>query len=114
MQDTKSECMKADPKDDPRWETMPPKRTQVLPKKSVFFSLTRFQEGSTVVENTCPHENCRGLVIEKSNTKGSKEYKVIHGAEELKELTFQVSSIQRIYVGPILCALNSHSFSYIF
>ena len=97
-----------------RWKTAPPKGTRVLPKKPVFFSLTRFQEGSTVVENTCSHKNCRGLVIQKFNTKGSKEYKVIHGAEELKDLTFQVSSIQRIYVGPILCALNSHSFSYIF
>ena len=97
-----------------RWKTTPPKRTQVLPKKPVFFPVTRFQRGSTVVENTCSHENCRGLVIEKSNRKDSKEYKVMHGLVELKDLTFQVDRIQKIYVGPILCALNSHSFSYIF
>ena len=97
-----------------RWKTTPPRGTQVLPKKPVFFSLTRFQEGSTVVENTCSHRNCRGLVIEKSNTGDSTEYKVMHGLEEIKDLTFQVNTIQRIYVGPILCALNSHSFSYIF
>lgn len=97
-----------------RWKTTPPKRTQVPPKKPVFFSLTRFQRGSTVVENTCSHENCRGLVIEKSNTKDSKEYKVMHGLEEVKDLTFQVDKIRKIFVGPILCALNSDSFSYIF
>jgi len=97
-----------------RWKTTPPKRNQVPPKKPVFFSLTRFQRGSTVVENTCSHENCRGLVIEKSNTKDSKEYKVMHGPEEAKDLTFQVDKIRKIYVGPIPCALNSHSFSYIF
>ena len=97
-----------------RWKTTPPKRTQVLPKKPVFFSLTRFQRGSTVMENTCSHENCRGLVIEKSNIRDSKEYKVMHGLEEVKDLTFQVDKIRKIYVGPILCALNSHSFFYIF
>jgi len=90
-----------------RWKT-PPKRTQPRPKK-IAFSLTHFQRGSTAVENTCSHDDCRGLVIEKSNIKDSKEYKVMHGPEEAKDLTFRVDKIRKINVGPIPCTLSSHS-----
>jgi len=90
-----------------RWKATP-KRTQLRPKKTVF-SLTRFQRGSTVVENTCSHDNCRGLVIEMSNIRGSKEYKVMHGPEEAKDLAFRVDKIRKINVGPIPCALSSRS-----
>ncbi|PUU80152.1 hypothetical protein B9Z19DRAFT_761198 [Tuber borchii] len=98
MLDPSSWVSKSNDPQHTRWKTTPPKRTQVPPKKPVFFPLTRFQRGSTVVENTCSHENCRGLVIEKSNTKDSKEYKVMHGPEEVKDLTFQVDKIRKIYV----------------